>query len=76
MVNNYTKIKNKSNQSSSIDKVKYELIIKMTKNNTNSTITKLLLLNVRDLLRQQTCGDAHSKVMFSKEEKCEQLLWQ
>lgn len=36
----------------------------MTKNNTNSTLTKFLLLNVRDLLRQQTCGDAHSKVMF------------
>lgn len=36
----------------------------MTKKNSNSTITKMLLLNVRDLLRQQTCGDAHSKVMI------------
>ncbi|XP_055320176.1 transient receptor potential cation channel trpm isoform X6 [Sitodiplosis mosellana] len=33
----------------------------MTKNTANTTITKLLLLNVRDLLRQQTCGDAHSQ---------------
>lgn len=41
-----------------------ESIIIMTKNTANSTITKLLLLNVRDLLRQQTCGDAHSQVIF------------
>lgn len=36
----------------------------MTKTTANSTITKLLLLNVRDLLRQQTCGDAHSQVIL------------
>lgn len=49
-----------------------ESIIIMTKNTANSTITKMLLLNVRDLLRQHTCDDAHSQVicfLFGKDHR-------
>lgn len=36
----------------------------MTKSTTNSTLTKILLLNVRDLLRQHTCGDSQVNAIW------------